>query len=257
MTGGSGTLGSYLVPRLLGRNHEVRVLSRRPAALPHLAEADVLAGDVVSGDGLDQALDGVDVVVHAATRAVRPGSHRTEVQGTNNVVEIGAKHGVHCIYVSIVGVDRHRFPYYRAKWEAEQLVEARAGSWAIQRATQFHDLLAQALHSRVMPATKNMSFQLVDPSEVSDHLVGLVESRQEGRAPDFGGPEVLPVRDIAKIWRAETGRRAVVMRVPRLGFLADFDAGAHLCPDQRAGRITFAEWLRHRESPTDPPDIAA
>ena len=80
VTGGTGTLGSALVPRLVARGHEVRSLSRHgaPTADPDAgADTDAKAasaagvsqvrGDVRSGEGLDRALTDIDVVIHAAT----------------------------------------------------------------------------------------------------------------------------------------------------------------------------------------------
>lgn len=249
VTGGTGSLGSYLVPRLVQRGHDVRVLSRRPTAKVDAPGVEVTRGDVRSGDGVAAAVRDIDVVVHAATLPLKPGSRRTEVEGTRRVLEASRDAGAHFIYVSIVGVDRHRFPYYRAKWLAEQTVEEAPGGWAIQRATQFHDLLAKGLKARVLSATKNMRFQPVDAGDVSDRLIELVESKQEGRVPDFGGPEVLSARDIVATWREETGMQAIVLPAPRVHFLADFDAGLHTCPDQAAGRLTWREWLRRRQQP--------
>jgi uncharacterized protein YbjT (DUF2867 family) len=248
VTGGSGTLGSYLVPRLIVRGHGVRVVSRHQPSKLNPSSVEAVRGDVASGDGLASAFVDIDVVVHAASLGLRRGAHRVEVRGTQNVLTASRAAGAHFVYVSIVGVDHHRLPYYRAKWEAEQLIAASSSSWAIQRATQFHDLLAEALRSRVMPTTKNLSYQLVDAGEVSDRLVDLVESQQPGRAPDFGGPEILPMREIVRTWREETGRRVVTVPVPRVHFLNDLDRGRHLCPAQASGRITWREWLR-RQTP--------
>lgn len=247
VTGGSGTLGSYLVPRLLDRDHAVRVVSRHQPSKLNVPGVDGVVGDVASGDGLAAAFEGVNVVVHAATLGLRSGAHRVEVQGTRNVLRASRVAGAHVVYVSIVGVDHNRLPYYRAKWEAEQLVTTSSRSWAIQRATQFHDLFAEALRAGAMPATKNLRFQLVDAGEVSDRLVELVESRQQGRASDFGGPEMLPVREIVRTWREETGRRVVTVPVPRVHFFADLDRGRHLCPALTSGRMTWRDWLRRQQ----------
>lgn len=85
VTGGTGTLGKSLVSAALARGHEVRVLSRRAGAA--VAEGASLAvANVLTGQGLDRALDGAEVVVHAATSPLRR-ARATEIEGTRRVVE--------------------------------------------------------------------------------------------------------------------------------------------------------------------------
>jgi uncharacterized protein YbjT (DUF2867 family) len=201
-------------------------------------------GDVRTGEGLGGATADTDVVVHAATSARRR-ARATEVDGTRQMLAAATAAGAHFIYVSIVGVDRIGFPYYRAKWAAEQLVEA-ADRWTIQRATQFHQLLDSFLAMRLFPATKHMAFQPVDPGEVSDRLVDLVDAGPSGRVEDFGGPEVVPLRQLNATRRAVTGRRAFILPAPPVGFLRGFDEGHHLCPDGGRGLITWESWQRSR-----------
>jgi nucleoside-diphosphate-sugar epimerase len=59
VTGGSGTLGSAVVARLLAAGHQVRVLSRRPRPTGGPAAAEWLTGDLLAGDGLAGAAAGV------------------------------------------------------------------------------------------------------------------------------------------------------------------------------------------------------
>jgi uncharacterized protein YbjT (DUF2867 family) len=59
LTGLSGYIGSHLGPRLARDGHSIRGLARTPSRV-HL-DVPVVQGDVVSGAGLDDALDGVDV----------------------------------------------------------------------------------------------------------------------------------------------------------------------------------------------------
>src|SRR4051812_39607786 len=159
VTGGTGVLGTALVPRLIAGSHRVRVLSRQPSpTVP--AGATAVQGDVRTGEGIDAAVEGVDAVIHAATSSRRR-VRVPEVEGTRNIAGAGRKAGAHVIYVSIVGVDKHRLPYYKAKWEAEKAVDGSGADWSILRATQFHELLDGFLSMRMLPLAKRTPFQPV------------------------------------------------------------------------------------------------
>ena len=239
VTGGTGMLGRRLVPQLVDRGHTVRVLSRHATGGDGVEAAP---GDVQDAERVREAVRDVDTVVHAASNP-RRNAKRVEVTGTRNVIDAVGGSGVHVIYVSIVGVDRNRFFYYKAKWAAEQVVEASSVPWTIQRATQFHDLLEQFLSYPVFIKTPNLAFQVVDAGDVAARLVDLVEAGPSGRASDFGGPEVLKIQDLAEARRRITGRRARLVSAPRVGPVRDFDQGYHLCPDNRFGKHTWEEWL--------------
>ena len=239
VTGATGILGSYLVPRLGARGHDVHRLSR------HASGPGAVWGDVRTGNGIEAAAVGCDVVVHAATNP-RWHTVETEVEGTRHVAEAATAAGAHLIYVSIVGVDRHRLPYYRAKWEAEQVVEASGARWTILRATQFHDLLDRILGFRVVPLPRRTPFQPVDGAEVADVLAELVDAGPSGRAPHVGGPEVLTINELNNIRARVTGRRALVVPVPAVWFFRDFVDGRHLLSAGATGRTTWGEWLRRR-----------
>ena len=238
VTGGTGVLGSYLVPRLEARGHEVRALSRHPKG------ANAVRGDVRTGEGIEEAVAGCDVVVHAATNPFRPRS--TEVLGADHVSESARMAGAHLIYMSIVGVDRHRLPYYKAKWEAEQVVESSGVRWTILRATQFHDLLDQILGYRVVPLPRRTPFQPVDGGEVADVLADLVDAGPSGRAPDVGGPLVQTIDELSRARKRITGNGAVLVPTPPVWFIADFVDGRHLASDGIHGRITWEDWLSRR-----------
>ncbi|MFL6240318.1 MAG: SDR family oxidoreductase [Actinomycetes bacterium] len=240
VTGGTGTLGRELVPRLLAEGHDVQVLSR--SSHPEIdRRAAAVQGDVLSPEQVLRAVTGSDAVVHAATgrRHVRA----TEVEGTRHVAEAARRCNAHVIYVSIVGVDRHRFPYYRYKYAAEQELVASGAACTVLRATQFHPLIAAFLSRGLFIRTPRLAFQPVDPAEVAARLTQLVSARPAGYAPDFGGPEVLSIRNIVRTRADITGRRARLVPTPGVGFLRDFDAGTQLCPDHREGTVTWAEWL--------------
>lgn len=250
VTGGTGTLGSRLVTKLLERDHRVRLLSRQdnPQRAPGVETAQ---GEVRSGDGLDRAVIDVDTVVHAASLPFGRHSRAIEVEGTTNMLAAARKVNAHFVYMSIVGVNGHHFPYYEAKWQAEQLVMAptssgRTGDWTIQRATQFHSLIDGLLGAPVTPITRHLKFQTVDAGDVAERLADVVDAGPMGRAEDFGGPEVRSLRDLAAARRQITGKRSRFIPVPRIGFMRDYDAGYHLAPDHRHGTVTWEQWLERQ-----------
>lgn len=246
VTGGTGCLGRALVPKLLAAGHVVRVLSRSDAA--EVGAATLVTGDLTSGDGIGAALDGAEVVVHAASSPFRR-TNETDVAGTARLLEAAADAGVgHLLYTSIVGVDRHPFRYYRAKWAAEQIVEAGAVPWTIARATQFHDLLDQGLarvtRLPVVPVAAGFVFQPVDTAEYADVVIALVADGPAGRAPDTGGPEVRAFRDLVRTWLRAHGRRRPTLPLPLIGRSARaMKDGVHTCPERAVGTVTWEEYL--------------
>ena len=64
LTGATGYVGGRLLPTLLERGHDVRALSRDPSRATLPEGVDVVAGDVVQGTGLDEALEGVEVALY-------------------------------------------------------------------------------------------------------------------------------------------------------------------------------------------------
>jgi len=64
LTGATGYVGGELLPVLLERGHSVRALTRDPARARLPGSVDVVAGDVVRGTGLQEALDGIDVALY-------------------------------------------------------------------------------------------------------------------------------------------------------------------------------------------------
>ena len=241
VTGGTGTLGRAVVPLLVAAGHGVRVLSRRAdPKVPSGVQA--FAGDVRTGSGVERAVAGCDVVIHAASNPRRQ-VKETEVEGARHVAAAARGVEAHLVYVSIVGVDRHRYFYYRAKYAAEHVVAESGARWSVLRATQFHDLLDMVLGSGWFIRTPELRFQPVAVDDVARRLVEVALGEPVGLAPDFAGPEVLGIEEIAAARQEIRGRRTRLVRVPRFGFLRDFDNGLHLAPDHRAGATTWRDWL--------------
>ncbi|MFG2881035.1 SDR family oxidoreductase [Streptomyces sp. NPDC048297] len=239
VTGGTGTLGRLVTERLRAEGHEVRTLSRRTR--PYAV--DLREG----GPGLDEALAGVETVVHCASTP-RGGDERA----AQNLIAAARRAGTgHLVYISIVGVDRVPLGYYRSKLAVERLVEESGLGWTVLRATQFHDLLVtvfQALsRSPAVPLPAGVSDQPVEVAEVADRLTRLALAAPAGRVPDMGGPEVRTLDSLARAYLRATGRRRAVLNVPLFGTsYGAFRAGRHLVPEEAVGKVTFEEYLARR-----------
>jgi uncharacterized protein YbjT (DUF2867 family) len=240
VTGGTGTFGGKIVPLLAEHGHEVRVLSRRPGRGTHV-------GDLVSGAGVAEAAAGADLIVHAATdNSWRIG--RTDVEQTKRL--LAAATGCrHLLYLSIVGIDDIPFGYYQRKLACERLIEASAVPFTVLRATQFHELIAMVIgaagRSPVAPLPLDFRFQPVAAAEVAGRAADLLDGEPLGRAPDFGGPQVLTGRELVGAWRAARGRPRVVIGLRLPGAVARaFRRGRNTCPDHADGRQTWTEYLR-------------
>ncbi|HZN15888.1 MAG TPA: SDR family oxidoreductase [Acidimicrobiales bacterium] len=244
VTGGTGSLGSKLVPRLAADGHRVRILSRRPGG------ADVVQGDLRTGAGLEAAVDGVDVIAHCASSPFRH-TKDTDVEGTRRLLQAVRAGGgrPHLVYVSIVGVDRIPFGYYQQKFATEQVIEAGDVPWTILRAVQFHELLDYAF-SRMkgaLIALRGVRFQLLAADECAARLASLVNGPASGRVPDMGGPEARSMIDLARVYRRTRGWRRPVLQLPAPGKAGRaFKAGDNLAPDHPDGTITWEQWLASR-----------
>ena len=190
------------------------------------------------------------VVVHAASD---PRRHAVvDVEGTRRLVQAARAAGTaHLVYVSIVGIDRIPFPYYRSKLAAEQIVAASGVPHSTLRATQFHSFIdtmtaGAARVPLVLPLPTTFRFQSVDTGEAAERLVRAVQQGPGGRLPDFGGPELLTWGEMAAAWKAARGIRRPTVHLPLPGALAAaFRAGrTTLRHGGERGTIRWEDWLR-------------
>ncbi|PPK62214.1 NAD(P)H-binding protein [Actinokineospora auranticolor] len=228
VTGGTGTLGRDVVRAL----PDARVLSRSGAGV---------RGDLLTGEGLEEALSGVTAVVHCATTL-----GRKDIPATENLIAAMRQAGSpHLVYISIVGVDRVPLPYYRTKLATELLVEDSGLPYSILRATQFHDLIAKLFaKQRALLFYPACDFQPVDTGIVAARLADLAIGPARGRVADLGGPTVWPARDLAAQYLAAKGRKAlkVPVRLPGATFAA-YRRGDHTTPEHADGTVEFTDYL--------------
>ena len=243
VTGGTGRLGRRLVPQLESSGHRVRQMSRRGTG------PGGVRGDLASGRDLPVALRGAELVVHAASDP-RGDPWQVDVAGTRRLVEAVDRARLrHLVYVSIVGVDRIPYGYYRAKFAAEQVLLASGLPVTLLRVTQFHDfvdfLLETARRGPVLPVPMGWRVQPVDVGEVAAHVAQVLDGPPAGGVVEYGGPEEHSATDLARAWAAarEPGTRVIATPVPGKFAAAVRDGGA-LPTGGARGRRSYAEHLR-------------
>jgi uncharacterized protein YbjT (DUF2867 family) len=255
VTGGTGTLGRLVVPRLLDAGGSVRVLSRQPR--PAADKVEYAVGDLNTGDGVERALDGVETIVHLA------GTSSGDGDKARTLVRAAARTGSpHIVFVSVVGadrvpvvsrVDRAMFGYFASKRDAERAVAESGLPWTTLRATQFHELallVARGLAKLpVIPVPSGMRFQPVAAAEVADRMVELALGRPAGLVPDLAGPRVYPMDEMIRAYLRAARRRRLLVPMPVGGRAARaIKAGANIAPDRAVGRVTWEEFLAEHVS---------
>lgn len=85
VTGGTGTLGGHVLPLLRAAGHDVRVLTR--SARPAADGVAYAAGDLLKGEGIEEAVAGVSTVLHLA------GGAKGDDEATRNLVRAAQRPG--------------------------------------------------------------------------------------------------------------------------------------------------------------------
>lgn len=245
VVGGTGLIGRQVVARMRDSGVEVVSLSRGEGV------------DLVTGEGLDTALVGVDTVVDVSNVATLSRAKAIEffTTATGNLTAAAARAGVsQLIILSIVGVDRIPFGYYEGKLAQENAARASGVPTTILRATQFHEFAEQNLGRVPGPIAliPRMRVASVASSEVADELVRLATFASPDAAAsvdsivEFAGPETLELVDLARRVARVRRMRTLVIPLTLPGAAGRPMASGALLPqgdDCRTGTITFTDWL--------------
>jgi NADH dehydrogenase len=239
VAGGTGFVGRYITWALLDAGHDVTVLSRNPgraAAIPQLAGARATDGDVTDPATLAGKLEGADAVVGVAQlpnypiEVPRKGLtfDRYDRGGTENLIAEAERSSVkHLVYISGAGADsRSDKNWYRAKGRAEDALRASSLRWAIVRPSWAYGREDRALNkfvaiSRFSPVVPRIGIrqQRIQPVFIED--VGATVARIVGgtdtwdRVYEIGGPDVLTMEDVIRTMLEVTGRRRLIIPVPK------------------------------------------
>jgi uncharacterized protein YbjT (DUF2867 family) len=229
VAGGTGTLGTRLVPRLAEQGLAVRVLTRDPARAQHLAGhgVQVVHGDVRDPGSIARALQGAGTVISAVHGFAGPGGvspASVDRDGNARLIDAAARTGAAFVLVSVVGASPgHPVGLFRAKHAAEEALRASGLPWTIVRATAFMETWGQIMARPLQASGKILVFGRGDNPvnfvSAAD-LAALVSQAATGpslcgQILELGGPDNLTFNEVAVILQQATGRRGAVRHIPR------------------------------------------
>ncbi len=238
VTGGTGLIGRRVVQRLQHRGDEPVVAARSTGV------------DLLTGVGLEQALEGAEAVVDLGNLATisRRRAERFFEAGTTHVLRAAQRAGVgHLLTLSVVGADRIDYGYYLGKRRQEELVTAGPVPWTLLRSTQFHEFAGQVVAMARGPLVPCpvMLCRSVSAGEVADRILDLLDAGPQGVAAPISGPEEIGLVTMVRRHLAAQHLRRLVVPVRLPGAVGAAMRSGGLVPsggDVR-GAVTFEQYL--------------
>jgi len=242
VTGGSGFIGSHVVERLCASEEPVRCLLRRKnyAGIPPQAEA--VFGELISGAGLKEALQGVDTVIHVAgvTKALTVDDYYAgNARATENLARAMQGRPVRLVHVSSlaaagpspdqtpIGEDAAPRPfthYGKSKLQAERIVRELIPEAVIVRPPVVYGPRDTDVFRILKPLSQGIAVQIAGGERwfsaiyVKDLVDGLIAA---ARAPQAAGRTYFLANSKPVSWTELgaatariTGRKARILRVP-------------------------------------------
>jgi uncharacterized protein YbjT (DUF2867 family) len=233
VAGGTGLVGRYVVEAAMGAGHDVVVMSRSSGV------------DLLTGHGLEDALDGVDAVVDATSHPgldVEPVASMFRAATARLQTAASARGVGHLVVLSIVGIDGATDGHPAAKVAHEEAAFDGPVPVTIQRATQFHEFPAQMIGwmGGIDPVPiPQWQVRTVAARTVGQVLVEVASSAPTGRAVDLAGPTEERLDDLARRFSSHVGSPVAITSVP----VDEPDRSRLPGHDVRIVGPTFDEWL--------------
>jgi uncharacterized protein YbjT (DUF2867 family) len=249
VTGASGSIGAALAPALLDAGHDVRGFGRDPARAPDTLE--FVQGDAITGAGLDEALDAVDVayfLIHSMEGGGRDGFEERERAAAENFVAAAQRAGLRrVVYLGgLVPQGGALSRHLASRLEVEQILLAgvpeavalRASIVIGARSRSFRFLvhLVERMKVITLPPWREYRTQPIDVRDVGAFLVASATTphARGGLSLDIAGPDVLTygrmierIADLMLVRRRAVrfGRNATPIAAPIAAAIAGEDAG--------------------------------
>ena len=240
MLGGSGLIGSKLVPLLRQEGQDV-------------VPASLASGvNTVTGAGLDDALAGAQVVVDVTNSPSFEDKAVLEFfeASGRHIVAAEVKVGVtHHVALSVVGTGRlQESGYLRAKLAQEHLIESSPIPYTILRSTQFYEFLGSIAQEGTIGQTVHVSPTLVQPiaaDDVAATLASIAVSPPVNGIVEVAGPERIGLAELVKRYLMKTGDPRQVLADSTARYYGAILNDQSLTPgaNPRIGSTTFEEWF--------------
>jgi uncharacterized protein YbjT (DUF2867 family) len=245
--GGSGLIGSKLVAILRGKGHEA------------VAASPASGVNVLTGEGLDEALRGTDVVVDVSNSPVFEGPGVLEFFDTAGRKLLAAEAAArvrHHVALSVVGTDRlPESDYFRGKLAQEGLIRGSGIPYTIVHSTQFFEFLDGIAKSGTEGQTVRLSPAFVQPIAADDVAAALADHALAAPANgvvEIAGPERIRLSEIVQrfLGRRQDARRVVADAQARyFGAPLQDDTLVPVGADPRIGRLDFDAWYARSGAP--------
>jgi|1186.fasta_scaffold119434_2 uncharacterized protein YbjT (DUF2867 family) len=246
VAGATGRVGRHVVEILEDQGHDVAAIARSRGV------------DVITGEGLAEALEGAEAIVDASTGPSPEEAAATEffVMAMRNLQNAGRSAGVQrLVVVSIIGADRFPGGYGAAKVIHERMALDGPIPATVLRAAQFHEFVPQLLEWGTRGDTAyvpTMRTQLVSARTVAEALARMATG--SAPAPGWAGsgmPEIAGPREerLAAAATLFIARRGDSLRVEEVSDPSDpiaavgASGGLLPGPDAILAGPTFATWL--------------
>jgi NADH dehydrogenase len=233
VTGATGFIGPKVVRALRVEDRRVRALVRNAGRAGQLSawNVELAHGDVTAPATLKQAVEGVETVVHLVAMITGSASdfERVMTEGTRNLVAAAREAGVRrFVLMSALGTSeqtRDLVPYYRAKWNMEQIVKESGLEHVIFRPSFVFGrdggvlplFIRQVRWSPVTPivGAGRQRIQPIWVDDVAEFFVRGVDAPEAAnRTFELGGPDVVDWNGLFDRIRRVLRKRRATLHIP-------------------------------------------
>lgn len=238
--GGTGLIGTKTTERLRKQGHDV------------IAAAPNTGVNTITGEGLQEALAGAEVVIDLANSPSfedKAAMEFFEISGRNLLAADKVAGVKHHIALSVVGTERLQDAgYFRAKLAQEKLIKASGIPYTIVHSTQFMEFLPAIAKSGAVGEAVHLSPAYVQPiasDDVADAMANVALAAPVNGTIEISGPERVHMSElVARYLKASGDPRKVVTDPEALYFGARLNDNSLVSDnDPRLGHISFEQWF--------------